>query len=46
MRMAPGKDRDHLCWWPLIFNANHRAWLENDPERVLVSLTVYTEVFD
>ena len=19
MRMAPGKGRDHLCWWPLIF---------------------------
>ncbi|MGB9441569.1 MAG: hypothetical protein WCB15_26760 [Desulfobacterales bacterium] len=19
MRMAPGKGRGHLCWWPLIF---------------------------
>jgi len=19
MRMAPGRGRDHLCWWPLIF---------------------------
>jgi hypothetical protein len=22
MRMAPGRGRGHLCWWPLIFKKN------------------------
>jgi hypothetical protein len=22
MRMAPGRGRAHLCWWPLIFKKN------------------------
>jgi hypothetical protein len=24
MRMAPGRGRGHLCWWPLIFTSIHK----------------------
>jgi predicted RNA-binding protein YlqC (UPF0109 family) len=30
--MAPGRGRDHLCWWPLIFNVTE---VEADQTSVL-----------
>jgi hypothetical protein len=31
MRMAPGRGRSHLCWWPLIFKKGIVAH-ENEPQ--------------
>jgi hypothetical protein len=44
MRMAPGRGRGHLCWWPLIFKKNFRYVIRLTSYRY--TSNIFVTIFD